>query len=344
MPQTRPDPAAPNPAATERLAAAFAGARILVTGGLGFIGSALAARLVALGAEVRVFDEMFAEGGANAVNVAAIHHRIGVTIGDVRDGDALAPELEGCRYLFNLAARTSHIGSMQEPLADLDVNCRAQLALLELCRKRAPDITIVFAGTRQIYGRPDHLPVDETHPLRPPDVNGVSKMAGEEYHLLYHRIYGLATTALRLTNTYGPRMRIRDGRQTFLGLWVRQILTGQPFEVWGGEQRRDLTYVDDVVEAFLLAATEPGAMGRAFNIGGAALSLTELAHLLIDANGGGEFAVKPFPPERRRIDIGDYEADDGLFRRLTGWEPRIALADGLTRTLDYYRTRLTDYL
>jgi UDP-glucose 4-epimerase len=324
---------------------AFAGARVLVTGGLGFIGSALAARLVELGAEVALVDDLFAEGGANHANIAPIRDRVRVVIADLRDADALAPLVAGRDYLFNLAARTSHMGSVADPLADLDVNCRAQLGLLELCRVHAPRAAIVFAGTRQVYGRPDRLPVDESHPLRPPDPNGVSKMAGEAYHLLYHRIHGLGAVSLRLTNTYGPRMRIKDGRQTFLGLWVRRVLEGEPFEVWGGEQRRDLAYVDDVAEAFLRAAASPEAKGRAFNIGGApSLPLAELARLLVAANGGGRFEVKPFPPDRLKIDIGDYEADDGLFRRVTGWRPAVDLADGLARTLAYFRTHSRDYL
>jgi UDP-glucose 4-epimerase len=323
---------------------AFAGARVLVTGGLGFIGSALAARLVELGAEVALVDDLFAEGGANPANIAPIRDRVRVVIADLRDADALAPLVAGRDYLFNLAARTSHMGSVADPLADLDVNCRAQLGLLELCRVHAPRAAIVFAGTRQVYGRPDRLPVDESHPLRPPDPNGVSKMAGEAYHLLYHRIHGLGAVSLRLTNTYGPRMRIKDGRQTFLGLWVRRVLEGEPFEVWGGEQRRDLAYVDDVAEAFLRAAASPEAKGRAFNIGGApSLPLAELARLLVAANGGGRFEVKPFPPDRLKIDIGDYEADDGLFRRVTGWRPAVDLADGLARTLAYFRTHSRDY-
>ncbi|HXQ50248.1 MAG TPA: NAD-dependent epimerase/dehydratase family protein [Stellaceae bacterium] len=323
---------------------AFSGARALVTGGLGFIGSTLAGRLVALGAEVTILDDMFPEGGANPANIAAFRDRVRVEIADLRDTRAVAPLIEGQDYLFSLGARTSHMGSLADPLADLDVNCRAQLDILEICRARAPRIAIVFAGTRQIYGRPDKLPVEETHPLRPPDPNGVSKMAGEAYHLLYHRIHGISAVSLRLTNTYGPRMRIKDGRQTFLGLWVRRLLEDAPFEVWGGEQRRDLAFVDDVAEAFLLAAVSPDAQGRAFNIGGdPSLTLLELARILVAASGGGRYEIKEFPPERLKIDIGDYEADDGLFRRMTGWRPRVALADGLARTMRFYRDHRGDY-
>jgi UDP-glucose 4-epimerase len=334
-------PPEPDPA----LGAAFAGARALVTGGLGFIGSAVAARLVGLGAQVTLFDALYPEGGGNAANIAPIADRVRVEIGDLRDPGAAAPHVAGIDYLFNIAGRSSHVGSLADPFGDLDVNCRAMLGLLDLCRERAPGATIVFAGTRQIYGRPDRLPVDETHPLRPPDPNGVSKMAGEAYHLLYHRVHGLATSSLRLTNTYGPGMRIKDARQNFMGLWLRRLLVGEPLEVWGGEQRRDLAFVDDVAEAFLLAAVTKEAHGRAFNIGGApSLTLLELARTMIAVNGGGRFEVKPFPPEMRRIDIGDYEADDTLFRRTTGWAPRVGLEAGLARTLAYYRDRLGDYL
>jgi len=208
-----------------------------------------------------------------------------------------------------------------------------------------PGLRIVFASTRQIYGRPDYLPVDERHPLRPVDVNGIDKLAGEAFHLLYHRVHGLRTTALRLTNTYGPGMRIRDGRQTFVGVWLRAILEGRPFELWGGAQKRDFTYVDDAADAFLLAAARSETEGAAYNIGGdGALTLTDLAEVLVAANGGGHFIVKEFPSVRKAIDIGDYWADDTTFKRITGWQPRIRIRPGLEKSLDFFRTRLAKYV
>jgi UDP-glucose 4-epimerase len=329
----------------ERIRTRFAGARALVTGGMGFLGSTLAARLVKLGAEVAIIDSIYPEGGANPANIAAIRGRVQVETAALGDMQAVAPLCAGRDYVFSLAARTSHIGSVQDPVGDLAANAHDQLVLLEACRAQAPKARIVYAGTRQIYGRPDRLPVDETHPLRPPDPNGISKMAGEAYHLLYHRLHGLGTVSLRLTNCYGPRMRIKDARQTFLGLWVRRVLEGAPFEVWGGEQRRDLAYADDVADAFLCAAATPETAGLAFNIGGApAVPLAELARLVIAANDGGRYELRDFPPDRRAIDIGDYEADDRLFRGLTGWRPRVDLAQGLARTLAYFRPRLAEYL
>jgi UDP-glucose 4-epimerase len=227
----------------------------------------------------------------------------------------------------------------------LAINCTAQLQLLEACREVNPGIAIVHAGTRQIYGRPEYLPVDERHSLRPVDVNGVSKMAGEAYHLLYRDVYGIKTRSLRLTNVYGPGMRIKDARQTFLGIWLRRVIEGEPFEVWGGEQRRDLLYVDDAAEAFLYAAVTPMAEGLALNVGGdEPYSLAALAEAIIEANGGGKYEIREFPPERKRIDIGDFLTDDSRFRGLCGWCPRIGLADGLRRSLDYYRVHLKSYL
>jgi UDP-glucose 4-epimerase len=330
---------------SEALERAYGGARALVAGGLGFIGSALAERLVALGADVAIVDDAYEEGGANPANVADFRGRVQIVEADLRDGARVAPLVEGCRFVFNLAARTSHMGSVADPVGDLGANAEAALRLLELCRAHAPDAAVVYAGTRQVYGVPDRLPVDEQQPLRPPDPNAVAKMTGEAYHLLYHRIHGLRALSLRLTNVYGPHMRVKDARQGFLGIWLRRLIEGEPFEVWGGAQKRDLAYVDDMVEAFLLAAATEGMAGRACNVGGApAISLIDLARLLVATHGGGRFDVKEFPPDRRAIDIGDYEADDRLFRGLTGWAPRVSLSDGLARTIAFYRARIGAYV
>src|SRR5437763_4198873 len=325
--------------------AAFRGAGVMITGGLGLIGSALARRLVALGAEVLLVDSMVPEAGGNLANIADIGDRVRVNIADIRDREAMRHLLAGRHFLFDLAAQTSHLDSMNAPEHDLAVNCTAQLQLLELCRAVAPEVTIVHAGTRQIYGRPHYLPVDEEHPLRPADVNGVNKMAGEAYHLLFHDAYGINTRSLRLTNVYGPGMRIKDARQNFLGIWLRRALEGTAFEVWGGEQRRELLYIEDAVEAFLVAALIRDTAGLALNVGGEEpYTLLGLAETLIQANGGGHFESREFPAERKRIDIGDFVTDDRRFRELTGWAPSVGLDDGLGRSLAYYRRHLTSYL
>ncbi|MEO6568615.1 MAG: NAD-dependent epimerase/dehydratase family protein [Opitutaceae bacterium] len=324
---------------------AFQGKRVLITGGLGFVGSNLARTLVDLGARVSIVDSLIPEYGGNRRNLAGVASRLRIHIADVRDWPRLPSLVRGQDYLFNLAGQTSHMDSMTDPQTDLDINGRAQLAILEACRVHNPGIRIVFASTRQIYGRPDYLPVDEKHPLRPVDVNGINKIAGESFHLLYSRVHGVRSTALRLTNTIGPRMRIKDARQTFVGVWIRDLVQGQPFEVWGGKQLRDFTYVDDAVEAFLLAASHPEAEGEVFNLGGPpAVTLQQLAETLIRLNGSGTFRVREFPADRKKIDIGDFYADDRRIGRKLGWKPRTTLSEALERTLTYYRAELKHYL
>ena len=326
-------------------AAFFARKRILITGGLGFIGSNLARRLTQCGAEVCLVDSLIPQYGGNLFNIAGIEAQVTLNISDVRDEYSMRYLVQGRDYLFNLAGQTSHLDSMQDPYTDLEINCRAQLSILETCRKYNPGVKIVFASTRQIYGKPDALPVNEAHLLRPVDVNGINKMAGEWYHILYHNVYGIRACALRLTNTYGPRMRVKDARQTFLGIWLKLLIAGQPFEVWEGQQLRDFTYIDDAVEAFLSAAALEQANGQVFNLGGdGAISLKELADLLIAANGGGAYRLCAFPNDRKRIDIGDYYADDRRVRAALGWQPRISLSEGLARTLAFYREHLAHYL
>jgi nucleoside-diphosphate-sugar epimerase len=317
----------------------FHGSRVLLAGGLGFIGSSLAHALVALGAQVTIVDALIPECGGNYANVAGIEDALRVLQVDLRDHDQL-PKLVGAQeFVFNLAGHTSHIDSMTSPHMDLDLNCAAQLTLLEACRRAVAPPRVVFAGTRQVYGRPRYLPVDESHPVAPVDVNGIHKAAAEQYHLLYGDLYGIPVTVLRLTNTYGPRMRVRDARQTFLGVWLRALVRGYEFEVWGdGSQIRDFTYVDDAVTAFLLAATHDRAEGRVFNLGGSqAVALDELAELTVAANRGGSYRIVPFPEERQAIDIGDYYADYGAVENALGWSPTVSLDVGLQRTLAYLR-------
>lgn len=323
----------------------FAGARVLITGGLGFIGSNLAHRLVELGANVTLVDSLIPEYGGNLYNIAGIEDRVRVNIADVRDEYSMNYLVQGQDVLFNLAGQTSHLDSMRNPYIDLDINCRAQLSILEACRKHNPGITVVYASTRQIYGKPDYLPVDERHLLHPVDVNGINKMAGEWYHILYNNVYGIRACALRLTNTYGPRMRVKDARQTFLGIWIRNVIEGKPIQVWGdGRQLRDFTYIDDCVDALLLAALHPAASGQIFNLGGLeVINLRDLAALTVEVAGGGSFEIIPYPADRKPIDIGDYYADDRRIRTMLGWQPRIDLRTGLARTIAFYREHRHHY-
>jgi UDP-glucose 4-epimerase len=318
---------------------AYRGRRVLITGGLGFIGSNLARRLVELGSEVVLVDSLIPEYGGNRANIGGIEDRVTVNISDVRDEHSLPSLIRDQELVFNLAGQTSHVDSLHDPFTDLDINCRSQLSILETVRHQNPEAKVVFASTRQLYGRPRYLPVDERHPLAPVDPNGVNKAAGEAYHLVYGEVYGLRCSVLRLTNTYGPRMRVRDDRQTFLGTWLRLAVGAGELLVFGeGTQRRDFTYVDDAVEAFLLAGASPEADGEVFNVGGEPpVSLLELAELLVELAGGGSYRLVPFPEERRPIDIGDYFADDAKIRERLGWQPRVGLREGLERSLAYYR-------
>ncbi len=317
----------------------FANAEVLITGGIGFIGSSLARRLVQAGAKVTLIDSLIPTYGGNLANIHDIRDKVQINISDVRDPHAMAYLIQGKDYLFNLAGQTSHQDSMENPFTDLEINATSQLAILEACRKHNTGIRLVFASTRQLYGKPEYLPVDEKHPIRPVDVNGINKLAGEWYHLLYNNVYGIKACALRLTNTYGPGMRIKDAKQTFLGIWIKNLLDGNPIKVFGdGLQLRDFNYVDDAVDAFLAAALDPKAQGEVFNLGGhEPINLKTLAELMIGIHGAGRFDIIPFPPERKAIDIGDYYSDYRKISGALGWSPRVGLAEGLKRSLDYYR-------
>jgi UDP-glucose 4-epimerase len=316
----------------------FENKKVLITGGLGFIGSALARTLVREGANVTVVDSLIPEYGGNVFNVDDIKNQIKINISDVRDPFAMEYLLRSQEYLFNLAGQTSHMDSMHNPHKDLDINAAAQLSILEACKKHNPTIKIVFASTRQLYGKPDYLPVDEAHPIRPVDVNGINKLAGEWYHILYNNVYGIRACALRLTNTYGPGMRVKDARQTFLGIWMRNLIEGKAIQVFGdGAQLRDFNYVDDVVDALMLAALSEKANGEVFNLGSAeVVNLKDLAAMMSAMHAGGSFQIVPFPPERKAIDIGDYYSDFKKIDNALGWRPKIDLNEGLQRSLDYY--------
>ena len=320
--------------------------RVLITGGLGFIGSNLARTLVALGADVAIVDALVPGSGGNPFNITGLENRLSVTVGDMGDPDVMDALVENRAVIFNLAGQVSHIDSMRDPLRDLDLNGRAQLALLETCRKRNPSTRIVFAGTRQIYGKPRHLPVDERHPVQPVDINGINKAAGEAYHLLYARVFDLQACALRLTNVYGPRQLIKHNRQGFIGWFIRLAVENQQIQVFGdGSQVRDFVFVDDAVDAFLRAGATTAMTGEAFNVGGnEPMAHRDLVKLLIEVAGSGEAVFVPWPPEKRQIDIGSFYADSSRIAAACGWKPTVPLRDGLARTVDFYRAHLGQYV
>ena len=317
---------------------AFEAKRVMITGGAGFLGSNLAHRLVNLGTQILIVDSFIPEYGGNLFNLSGIEDFVRLNVADMRDIHGMKYLVRDCDYIFNFAGQVSHVDSIQDPCTDMEINCRAQISLLEACRGLTSKPKIIFASTRQIYGRPHYLPVDELHPLAPVDPNGINKIAGESYHLLYSRLYDIPCCSLRLTNTYGPRMRVCDARQTFIGWWLRQLIEDKEISVFGdGCQLRDFNYVDDVIDAALMAAADAKSAGETYNLGSEPISLLNLAKLLVRINGGGSFRLVPFPENRKAIDIGDYQGDTRKIRDSLSWAPRTSLRDGLRRTIEYYR-------
>jgi len=324
----------------------YARRKVMVTGGLGFIGSNLVRQLADAGADVLIVDSLFPDYGGNPFNIHGLEDRVRTNISDVRDTTSMEALVRDSEIIFNLAGQVSHIDSMRDPHTDLEINCRAQLSMLEACRKYNPDVRVVYAGTRQVYGRPERLPVDETHLVRPADINGVNKAAGEYYHLLYNNVFGIRACSLRLTNVYGPRQLIRHNRQGFIGWFIRLAIEGKEIQVFGdGSQLRDFVYVDDAADAFMRAGASDDCDGEVFNVGGdEPVSHKDLVALLLEVAGSGSVRYVEWPEEKKRIDIGSFYTDSSKFRRAVGWQPRVDLRTGLERTIAFYRAHLPEYL
>jgi UDP-glucose 4-epimerase len=324
----------------------YRGRAVMITGGLGFIGSNLARCLVGLGAKVLLVDSLIPDYGGNLFNIDGIADRVQVNVADVRQQSTMNYLVRDRDVIFNLAGQVSHIDSMRDPYTDLEINCRSQLTVLEACRNHNPKVKVVFAGTRQVYGRPDSLPVDESHLVRPTDVNGINKAAGEYYHLVYNNVFGVRACSLRLTNVYGPRQLIRHNRQGFIGWFIRLAIEDQPIQIYGdGSQLRDFVYVDDAAEAFLRAGASDACNGEAFNVGGdEPISHRDLTTLLVTVAGGGSVQYVDWPAERKSIDIGSFYADSTKFKTATDWRPTVPLAEGLRRTVEFYRDHFGEYV
>lgn len=318
----------------------YRGKKILITGGLGFIGSNLAIRLVKLKAKVLIIDSLIPKYGGNWFNIEPIKNKVRVNISDIRDRYSLDYLVRQQEIIFNLAGTLSHVDSMTDPFADLEINCVSQLSILEACRKNNPEVKIIFAGTRNQYGKAKYLPVNEKHPLEPTDINGINNLAGEWYHLLYNNVYGIRTCSLRMTNTFGPRHQMKHPRQGVLNWFIRQIIDREEIKLWGsGKQIRDTNYIDDVVEALLLVGTSNSkkVWGQAFNLGGTPISLEGFVQKLIKIAGKGRYRTIPYPPDKKPIEIGDYIADWNKIKNAVGWQPKVSLDQGIKKTLRYYQ-------
>ena len=328
----------------DHLENAYCSKGVMITGGLGFIGSTLARRLVDFGAHVLLVDSLFPDYGGNMFNIDGIESKVRVNISDVRDRDSMNYLVQGQDYIFNLAGTLSHIDSMKDPFRDLEINCVAQLSILEAVRHNNPSAKILFAGTRGQYGRAKTLPVTEEHLMQPTDVNGINNMAGEWYHILYNNVYRIRATSLRLTNTFGPRHQMRHHRQGILNWFIRQTLDGETIRIYGdGTQVRDTNYVDDVVDAMLLAMADERTNGETYNLGGTPVNLRDFVRLMGVVRGGVSYELVPFPPDVKDIEIGDYIADHSKFSALTGWKPSHSLEDGVRRTFEYYEKHREHY-
>jgi len=319
---------------------------VLITGGAGFIGSNLALKLVEMGAQVTIVDSLIPDYGGNLFNIESIRKMIQLNISDVRDPHAMEYLIKDKEYLFNLAGQMSHIDSMNDPFTDLEINVRSQLSILESCRKHNLDIKIVLASTRQIYGKTQYLPVNEGHPLCPTDVNGINKLAGEWYHILYNNVYGIRSCSIRLTNTYGPHQLIKHNRQGFIGWFIRQVVEGNEIQIYGdGKQMRDFNYVDDVVDAMLMVGASGRAWGEIYNLGSnEAINLKDLVETMISISDSGSYRLVPFPEEKKKIDIGSYYGDFSKIASEIGWQPQTCLRLGLEKTIEFYKNHLPKYL
>jgi nucleoside-diphosphate-sugar epimerase len=315
---------------------------VLITGGLGFIGSNLAIKLVEEGARVTIVDPRIAGCGANIHNLAPVSARVTVLDRDMADAADFSDRIRDARVIFNIAGEISHIHSMDFPERDLKLNTVAQLRFLMQCQASNPGVRVVYASTRQIYGVPDYLPVDEQHPIQPVDYNGVHKYATSMYHLMLARAGAIDAVVLRLTNVYGPRMALDIPCQGFLSTFLRRLLLAKPLEIFGdGEQLRDPVFVDDAVEAFMIAGAVERAPSMVYNVGGPEkLSLNQIACLASEIAGVAAPAHRPFPGAIKAIDIGSYFTDSSRAARELDWRPQINFATGIRRTLDYYRAEL----
>ena len=323
----------------------YRGKKVLVTGGLGFLGSNLAHRLAALGADVRLLDCLLPLHGGNRHNLEGIEKRVEWIQADIRDRAVVEAAVKDRDILFNIAAQTSHTDSMRNPRLDADINIHGQLNLLEAARLRRPDLRLVYCSTRAVYGSPGRGKVLESGPTQPLDVYSADKLAGENYHRIYSSVFGLNATILRVTNGYGPRAQMRQPSFGILNWFIRLAIDNAPIKIFGdGRQVRDYLYVDDIVDAFLMAGLRSDLRGETYNVAsGKGVPLIEIVRKILRIAGKGTILHVPWPETNKRIDAGDFVADNRKIRRDAGWRATTALEDGLKSTIDFYEKNRRHY-
>lgn len=323
----------------------FKGKEVLVTGGLGFIGSNLSIELVKAGANVTIVDNMLPRQGGNLFNIKDIEGNVKINFSDVRNELSMNHLVKGKDYVFHLAGQVNHVDSMRNPLQDLDINCRGTLVLLESLRHHNPFARVIFAGTRGEYGASVKLPVDEEHPTNPMGIYAVTNLTAEKLVLVYDDIYGIKGTCLRITNTYGPRHQMKHDEYGVFNWFIRKAMDNEDIPVFGdGRILRDFLYMEDLVQCLLTIATVDSAYGKVFNVGtGVPVSFIDLAKKIVEITGTGRVELTEFTQERKEVEPGDYYADISLIRSIAGWQPLISLEEGIGRTVDFYRKYRKEY-
>ena len=326
----------------------YRGKKVLITGGLGFIGSSIARELVGFGSEVTILDANLARYGGNYFNLAGVEDKVVVDEGDIRDTSTLNRHIFGKDIIFNLAAQVDHNFGMQNPHLDIDINCKGHINVLEECRKNNPDARIVFPGSRMQYGKvsDSDLPVHETHQLNPLSIYAANKTVGELYYLAYHNHHKLDTVSLRVTNPFGPRAQVKHPGYCIVNWFVRQSLEGKDINIFGdGSQVRDYIFIDDLTNAFLIAGVHPNAKGRIYNVGsGIPMRFADMAKQVMEFSNGGQVKHVPWPENYENVETGNFYADITRIHSELGWTPKTSFEEGLKKTVDFYRANLARYI
>lgn len=318
---------------------AFKDKKVLITGGVGFIGSNLAIKLIELGAEVTVLDAMIPDYGGNLFNLDPIRDKIHINFSNIIDVSSINYLVQEKNYIFHCAGQVCHVMSLTDPFPDIEYNIKGTAILMEACKKYNPSVKVIKTGTRGQYGPATKLPVNEEAPTNPRGIYEISNLTAEKIMKVYNDIHGIKTVLLRLTNIYGPRSQMKHSRFGVLNWFIRLALDNETIQVFGdGKILRDFLYIDDCVNAILLCAVTDAAVGEIFNVGlDEPISFVEVAQLIVKLANSGRWKLAEYSPERKAQEPGDFYSDITKIRKLVGWEPKVSLEEGIAKTIEYYR-------